>query len=368
VKKTKAIRGLGSVYQRPGSQMFWLSYYAGGQQIRKSSGTSDHAEAVRRLKQHTAQADAGKHVPRADKVTFDDLAKLIEADYVANGQNLDALGDPVRRLREVFGMDRALSITGARIGEYVRMRLEINSDATGKPLAPASVNLDLRALRRMFNLAIEKEMLATHPKISTLRVNNSRQGFLSAAEFQRLHDSLPSDLKDPVRFLYLSGWRVSEMRSLAWKEVDRAARVVRLDPSKTKTKEPRILPLAGEVGEIIERAAARHRLDSRFVFLRDDGKPVGDFGKSWTHACRAAGLGHVLVHDLRRCTVRNLVQAGIPEKVAMQFTGHLTRTVFDRYHIVTESDLQRAALKLQEHLSNQPQTPSNVVQLPGRAA
>src|SRR5216683_155307 len=142
MKKTKAIRGLGTVYQRPGSQMFWLSYYVGGKQIRKSSGTADHAEAVRRLKQHTAQADAGKHVPRADKVTFGDLAKLIEADYVANGQNLSALGDPIRRLHEVFGKDRVLAITGARIAEYVAQRLEINR--------PATVNLDLCALRRMF--------------------------------------------------------------------------------------------------------------------------------------------------------------------------------------------------------------------------
>jgi hypothetical protein len=41
-----------------------------------------------------------------------------------------------------------------------------------------------------------------------------------------------------------------------------------------------------------------------------------------------------------------MVNAGIPERVVMQITGHKTRSMLDRYHIVTPFDLQDAARKI----------------------
>ena len=45
-----------------------------------------------------------------------------------------------------------------------------------------------------------------------------------------------------------------------------------------------------------------------------------------------------------------MIEAGLSEKEAMEISGHRTRAVFDRYHIVSDRRMKQNAEKLGEHL------------------
>jgi len=143
-----------------------------------------------------------------------------------------------------------------------------------------------------------------------------------------------------------------EVLPLQWRQVDFQAGTVRLEVGSTKNREGRLFTMTAELRErLMSQRAKTDALQKErgtiipLVFHRH-GLPIKNFRVTWQRACTKAGVPGKIMHDFRRTAIRNLVRAVIPEKVAMQMSGHKTRAVFERYNIVSEGDLKEAAEKL----------------------
>jgi integrase len=175
-----------------------------------------------------------------------------------------------------------------------------------------------------------------------------------------------------LEFLALRSFDDTQLK-LRWAQVDFSAGIVRLEPGTTKNDEARVFPFTLELRALLEDQRTKAELLRKrgiicpWVFHKA-GNPIREYRRSWKTACRKAGVPRRIPHDFRRTAVRNLVRAGVPERVAMQMTGHKTRSVFERYNIVSEGDLFDAARRLDERSQTQFQTQSGVSDLTAQNA
>jgi integrase len=243
----------------------------------------------------------------------------------------------------------------------------VNQPEIRRPVSNAEINRELAHLKRAFTLAVQAGKLLRRPHIPMLDEQNARSGFFEREQLDAVVRHLPDALRPVVRFGYITGWRIpSEVLPLQWRHVNFDEKLspnqavpgtVRLDAGTTKNGDGRVFPMTTDLRTLLldqkreaDRLKREHHRMPLWVFTRSDkrgiGRPIKSFIKAFRVACRHAGCPGRIPHDFRRTAVRSFVRAGIPERVAMEMTGHKTRSVFERYNIVSNGDLADAAARL----------------------
>lgn len=354
--KGRRERGEGSVFLR--GKTWWVKYYRNGKPYRESAKSEKEAGAKKLLRKRLGEITTGVFIgPDAERVTVRELSEDYLNDYRINQKkSLDKAERIVKlHILSFFGDFKAHAVKTDLVQKYVAKR-------QSGGVSNAEINRELAALRRMFNLGIQGEKIYRKPHIPMLQEDNVRTGFFEHGEFIALREALPEHFKGVVTFAYYTGWRSAEIRSLRWNQVDLQNRTIRLDPGATKNKKGRTVFLDGELLETIQTQWERRKVAEipghsptllcPYVFHRE-GNPIGDFRDIWAAACKTTRLNGKLFHDFRRTACRNMIRAGIPERVAMQVSGHKTRSVFDRYNITSEEDLKEAARRTWLHAQSQ---------------
>ena len=362
----------------------WNWKVCNGRRVFESSRSENERTARNLLRQRLGQVAIGMDpLPRAQRIAHENLRDALLADYAANKRRWLRIGREgkvylcgLSTLDVFFKNFRAVDITTDSLRVFIHKRQESGA-------ASGTINRSLALLRRMFRLAVADGKLREIPHFPMLKEAAPCKGFLEHTEYRRLRQELPEHLRPVLAMGYYTGMRLGEILSLRPPSVDLTNAEIRLDPGTTKNDEPRTIPIASELLEMLRIERARNP-QNEFVFMRP-GKRIKSFRKAWNSACVRAGLGvficrtcqapvsadskcaecrkakrqarpkyrGLIFHDLRRTGVRNLVRAGEPERVAMEISKHKTRAVFDRYNIVSARDLKDAATKLEAYLTRQ---------------
>jgi integrase len=341
------MRGDGRIFKR--GDTWWIAFYVDGREQRESAKTNSeemaHKYLRKKLKEvHAHELDPAKPfiTQRDRKRTVADLMDALKTDFEIRGKWNPQVRTNLEHVRSAFGSIRATALTAGQVDEYIQSRLTDGA-------ARASINRVTQLLKQAYGQA---ELAA--PRIRRLdESDNVRRGFFTEREVGLVSANLCNELADFMLFAWLTGMRKGEIASLRWEDFD--GDCIRLRAEDAKNGTARLIPLEGDLVELIERrkAAMQFKVDgvatkSALIFHRD-GEPVREFRKSWSTACRLAGVRR-LFHDLRRSACRNMVAAGVAQVTAMQLSGHKTDSMFRRYAIVAENDMRAALRMTQNHL------------------
>jgi len=350
-EKAKRPRGTGSVFQRAGSANFWIQYHRNGRPFRESAHTTKEKTAEKFLQQRLAEVSTGSFIgPRVERILvselMDDLLLQYETGVIAGQRSVVTSKRRWKKHLEPFlGHLRAVQVSTTVLTSYVQQRQE-NQAQNG------TINRELALLRRAFQRGFEAmpQKVMRVPHFPRLAENSARQGFLEDAKYDKLASECAREglwLRTALAVASNLAWRKGELLNLRVRQVDLQSRVIRLESGATKNGEARVASMTSEVAVLIEACIAGKGPDD-FVLTRDDGKRVKDFRIAWSNACASAGVPGLLFHDLRRTGARNLRRLGVDEGVIMKIGGWKTRSVFERYNIVSLDDLSDAAARLDE--------------------
>jgi len=344
----KRERGTGGLFRMKGTKNWYAQYYdANGKPRRVTTGTDVKQEAQTFLRNLMNDADRGvAFIGDVKKLTYGDLRKGLIQSYMEKGNKslqVTVEGEDtiwgLTPLDEFFGYKSeqepgspATRITTDAAREFASKRL-------AEGVTNSTINTSLALLRRMLNLAKDDGKLQTVPKIHLFKPNPARKGFLSLEKFEELLAKLPADLKPLILLLYYCGLRRGEALQVVWSQVDLAGATIRLEDEQTKSGEARTIPLPDELVQLLRQVEPKEGK----VFTVTDSY----IRKEWPLACAAVGLDGLLIHDLRRSAVKNLMKAGVQQQVAMAISGHKTVSVFQRYNIIDTADVVEAMRKVQ---------------------
>jgi len=320
---------------------YYIGYFDNGRLRWKSTNRRLKSEALKVLSGFR-ELFMSKPEPMTLSKFSDDYLRYASASYAKSTVHIASAA--LKRLKSVAGDCALTSITPQHLDRYKAKRLV--------EVSPVSVNVELRALRAIMNVALRWKLLQSNPfaGMQLVRTPERTPSYLSKDDFQKLV-SLVKDhwLREVIVFAVLTGMRRAEIVNLRWDDVDLTRRLiyVQSDASfKTKQGKRRVIP----IGDV-----AYHLLSSKlgktageYVFLHR-GRRIAEswLSHKFKHCVRSAGLPDRLhFHSLRHTFASWLVQDGVSLYEVQKLLGHSSISVTQVYSHLQPEQLHETVNRL----------------------
>jgi integrase len=188
-----------------------------------------------------------------------------------------------KRLAIKFSGLRAANVTTASLDQYVAWCRE-------QGLANATINRDLAALKRAFNLAWRStpRRIKDVPTFPHLKEAAPRAGFVEEPQYRQLAANANELwLRALLATAYAFGFRKGELLNLRLRQINLIDRTIRVNAGETKSGEGRVVVMTNDVYLLLQACCACKDADG-FVFTRSNGEQVRDFRETWENLVTAA--------------------------------------------------------------------------------
>jgi integrase len=308
---------------------WWMSFMYQGQQIRRSTGTSDKRLAEAILGKIKVQIIEGRFFekPEEQPRTFTELMDRYLAEHASKQAHYRRQVNMVANLKAFFGNPTLNHITPKVIVAFKNKRY-----ADG--VKPATINRELTTLKKAFNLARrEWEWCQDNPvcRVSMEKEHNTRDRWLTVDGEQRLLNASIPWFRELVVFTINTGMRRGEILALTWAGVDLFRRTVTV--FKSKNGERRTIPLNQTVLDLLTRKYALRHSPSDLVFVSQASTPLdgSNIRRALLSALETAKINDFHFHDLRHTFATRMVQAGVDLYKVQRLLGHKSPIMTQRY-------------------------------------
>jgi len=330
-----AIRQLGNGWQ--------CDFYAYGERIRKVFRKKRDATAYEGKTKGSIRENRYFDIKQDVFQTFKELADwYLSLEDVKRKKSYNRDVRSIGKLKDFFGAQLIRNISPSLISGYQKKRLDEKSYRK-HPTKPATVNREIACFRTMFNKAIRDSKLDKNPTrgVKLLRENNERERVLSFEDWERYKTNCPSWYLPIAIAAYRTAMRKAEIVNLSPSRVDLKEGFIRLKPEDTKTGYGRVIPIHGELMEVLKKVLKVRPLNCDRVFHRN-GKPITSEHIRWAHKriCKEAAIEDFNFHDFRHTCINNWRKDGHDYFKIMAASGHKTISVFKRYNLVDEEELK----------------------------